>query len=88
MVRGITESGFEYELEDGVLDDYELLETLCAIDKGDYSNITTMVDTLLGTKQREALKAHLRAETGRVSAKAVLKEVMEIFRNTKQGKNS
>lgn len=35
MVKGITESGFEFELDEEILDDYELLESLCDIDNGD-----------------------------------------------------
>ena len=38
MVKGITESGFEFELDEEILDDYELLESLCDIDNGDASN--------------------------------------------------
>ena len=36
MFTGKTSSGFEFSLQDEVLDDYELLETLQDIDDGDY----------------------------------------------------
>ena len=48
MVKGITESGFEFELDEEILDDYELLESLCDIDNGDASKITTVARQLLG----------------------------------------
>ena len=35
-MKGKTSSGFEYELDEAALDDYELLETLQDIDDGDY----------------------------------------------------
>lgn len=87
MVKGKTATGFEFELEDDILDDYELLETLCKIDEGDTQLTINMVNRLLGNEQKERLKDHVRAENGRVSAKKLLKEVMEIFNATKEGKN-
>ena len=35
MLKGITKSGFDYEIEDKALDNWELLESLVAIDEGD-----------------------------------------------------
>jgi hypothetical protein len=46
-----------------------------------------MVDMLLGEEQKQRLKAHVRAKSGRVSASRLLAEVMEIFNATKEGKN-
>lgn len=87
MLRGKTESGFVYEIDEEVMDDYDFLEILCKIDDGDTALTVKMVDMLLGEKQKEELKNHLRTENGRVSAKKMLAEVMEIFRATKEGKN-
>ena len=33
-MKGKTSSGFEYELDEAALDDYELLEDLCEMDAG------------------------------------------------------
>lgn len=87
MLRGKTESGFAYEIDEEVMDDYDFLEILCKIDDGDTALTVKMVDMLLGEKQKEELKNHLRTENGRVSAKRMLAEVMEIFQATKEGKN-
>lgn len=87
MIRGKTSSGFEYELEDDVFDDYELLEILRKIDKGESGCIVDMVDMLLGSKQKQCLKEHIRKENGKVSASKMLEEVMEIFQKEKEGKN-
>ncbi len=87
MITGKTKSGFEYALEDDVTDDYELLELLIAIDGGEYTGITDMVKRLLGDEQKEKLKEHLRKENGRISTRAMLNEVMEIFKGSKEGKN-
>lgn len=87
MHKGVTSSGFEFELADEALDDYELLEILHKIDNGDNGLIVDMVDKLLGESQKEKLKEHVRAENGRVSAKLLLGEVMEIFKSNDAGKN-
>lgn len=88
MVRGKTKSGFEFEIDEEILDDYDFLEMLCKIDEGEVSLTVKMVDMLLGAEQKERLKKHVRSESGKVSAKKLLAEVMEIFQETKEGKNS
>lgn len=87
MIKGTTKTGFEFELEDEVLDDYELLEILAEVDQGNYGLITKMVTLLLGEEQKEALKAHIRANSKRVSAKKLLDEVTEIFQASNSLKN-
>ena len=87
MFTGKTSSGFEFSLQDEVLDDYELLETLQDIDGGDYGKTTKMVTMLLGQAQKDALKDHVRSENGRVSAQKMIAEVMEIFESKNKSKN-
>lgn len=87
MFTGKTKSGFEYTLEDEALDDYELLETLQDIDEGEYNKVTKMVKMLLGDKQRDALKEHIRGKNGRVSAQKLIDEVMEMFSAANKSKN-
>lgn len=87
MFTGKTSTGFEFSLQDEVLDDYELLETLQDIDGGDYGKTTKMVTMLLGQAQKDALKDHVRSENGRVSAQKMLAEVMEIFESKNKSKN-
>ena len=87
MIEGKTKSGFEYSVEEAALDDYELLEVLCAIDAGEYQRLPEMVDLLLSKEQKEALKKHVSVN-GRPSAKQMIAEVMEIFKGARAGKNS
>lgn len=87
MISGKTESGFEFSLEDEILDDYELLEMLHKIDNGDYGLVTEMVDQLLGEDQKKRLKEHIRSSEGKVSAKKMLEEVMQIFNVSGELKN-
>lgn len=87
MLKGETSTGFEFSLGDDVMDDYELLEVLSSIDTGDYTLVPKMVEMLLGKEQKESLKDHLRNKNGKVSVKGMMEEVMEIFKESTQGKN-
>ena len=87
MLKGKTESGFEFELEEDVLDDYELLEALRKTDKEGAQEAIDVVNILLGEEQKERLKEHVRNEKGKVSAERLLGEVGEIFAFLNGGKN-
>lgn len=87
MIQGKTSTGFEFKLEDDVLDDYELLEALTAVDAGQYGKVTEMVERLLGTEQKEQLKGHVRSLYGKVAVTKLLEEVEEIFDASNELKN-
>lgn len=87
MIKGKTISGFEYEIEDEALDDYELLELLCELDSGNVTGTGKAISLLLGSAQKEALKEHCRTESGRVSTTKMLTEFSEILNSSKSGKN-
>lgn len=89
MICGKTDSGFEFTLEEEVLDNYELLETLAEIDKGNYGKLTEMTTLLLGEEQKDSLKEHVRNDKGKISIKKMMDEISEIFKSAKEtGKNS
>lgn len=87
MIRGRTNTGFEFEIEDDALDNYELLEVITSVDKGDLSAVPKMVDMLLGPRQKEKLKEHVRSAEGRVSATAMMDEVTSILSAKNELKN-
>lgn len=88
-IKGTTSSGFQYELTEESLDNYELLEILSEIDNGDQSKLPIMIEMFLGTEQKEALKEHIRSKSnnGKVSSTRIFEEVSEIFEQTKEVKN-
>ena len=88
MITGKTLSGFEFEIEEDVLDDYDLLQALVRVDKGEVSGIFDIVRSLLGKAQEERLKDHVRKPSGRVSAKGMTAAVGEIFKACNEIKNS
>ena len=87
MIKGTTETGFEFEIEDEILDDYELIEVLVDVDGGDMSLVPKMIDMLLGTDQKNKLKEHVRNTAGKVSAKAMMEEIAAIFKAKSELKN-
>ena len=42
-MKGKTSSGFEYELNEEALDDYELLEDLCEMDAGNMAKMSSVM---------------------------------------------
>ena len=93
MVEGKLANGFEYKIEEDHLDDFEMFENLCAIDR-DANNIGLVIDVfvdLLGEDQYKALKEHLRNKKGKISTRAMveaLHEILESDGTDEEGKNS
>lgn len=87
-MEGTTKSGFHFKLDEGMFDDYELLEALMEVDKGNDVAIVDVINIIFDQEQKSALKDHLRSENGRVSASGMIQEVAEILQMSKDGKNS
>lgn len=84
MIEGKLSNGFEYTIDDGALDDYELFEALADIDDEEnprYGNVKKAYKRILGEEQYNALKEHLRGENKRVSTQAMLIALEEILNN-------
>ena len=87
MIRGKTTTGFEYEVTRARLENYELIEVLSEVDQNPLL-LPKTVNLLLGKEQTEKLKDHLRDEEGLVSSEKISNEIMEIFKNQTETKNS
>lgn len=88
MIKGKTKTDFEFEIEEDVLDDWELLEALVDIDNGHIGGAVTALTLLLGDKQLKKLKEHCRNEsTGKVSQKSMFEELSDILKSGNE-KNS
>lgn len=81
------ESGFALDIDDRKLDDYELVEALTDIDKGQVSRMTDAVNILLG-ESKPALFEHIREKKGYVSTEEVKNALLEIIGGLKNGKKS
>ena len=82
MKKGVTKSGFEYELTDERLNNFELFDVMAEVDENSLL-IPKMLTLLLGKDQKKALYDHLRDEKGIVPIEKVTEEIKEIFDNEK-----
>lgn len=87
MIKGTTESGFDFEIDEDALDDMELLEDLCALDRGELDVLPAVLGRIIGENQKKALYDHVRNEKGRVPTTAVVNEIKSIFEAAKETKN-
>ncbi len=82
MITGTTSSGFTYQIDENVLQDYELLEAIAETETNPIM-ITRVVRLLLGD-DIDKLKNHVRDENGRVSIEKMNVEITEIFEAQKK----
>ncbi len=75
--------GFEIQVDEETLDDYELLEDLARIDGAEENvpmdAIISATTRLIGEEQYKALKEHLRSESGRVPASKMLEAIQQVL---------
>ena len=86
MEKGKTKSGFEFEVDPVVFDDWEILEKLNDIDNGNSALMVDVARQVLGQEQLDALKEHVRENSGgKVSITDMSEALGEIFEacNTK-----
>lgn len=87
IIKGETETGFEYQITEERLDNYELVEHLGEMEENPLV-ISKIVNSLLGTEQKENLKNHIRNKNGIVSSKKIGEEIKNIFESIEKAKNS
>ena len=88
MTKGKTRTGFEFEINENVMDDMRVIDILSELEDDHplaYSKLFTLI---LGTEQKKRLYNHLATETGRVPTEAFNNEATDIFESLKSGKNS
>ena len=89
MIKGTTKTGFNFELDDDVIDDYDLLLKLAEVDAGNLTGIDGIFNEVLGKEQKNELREHIKKVTGRkrVSLKLMVLSLQEIFEATNATKN-
>lgn len=80
MISGKTKSGFEYEIDETVMDDMRFLEIAAKADDDIFSYLK-FVEGLLGADQKEKLYKHLEDNYGRASMEKFQIEMTDIFEN-------
>lgn len=89
MIKGTTKTGFNFELDDDVVDNYDLLLKLADVDNGNLTGIDGIFNEVLGEEQKKELREHIKKVTGRkrVSIKLMLASMKDIFEATTETKN-
>lgn len=77
MIKGTTKSGFNFELDDDLFDDFELVELYAKVDKN-MIYLGDLAEKLLGAEQKRALIDHLREKNGKVRTSDVIAALTEI----------
>lgn len=89
MIRGITRSGFSFEVSKNIGNNMELLEALSDMSDKDLLAMSRVCKLVFGEKQKKALYDHLRTEDGRVPIESVNDAIKDVFEAAgKAGKNS
>ena len=85
MIKGQTSTGFDYTLEDEVLDDWEVLELIDEIEEKP-NVMVRLAKRLLEDKQYKALKEHCTVNS-KVKMRVMMKEITEILNVNQETKN-
>lgn len=86
-MKKATSTGFEYKLDDEVLDDWELLKLIKRIDNGESDLIVDLVPKLLGDEQAIELENHLIRLEEKMKISSMAREIGEIMKGSKDLKN-
>lgn len=88
MKKGKTKSGFNYSIDENILDDMELIDAMAAAQGEDPTQISTVVLKIFGEDQRKKLYNHCRTKDGRVPVTDVANIITEIIESIgDDGKN-
>ena len=85
MIRGQTKSGFEFEIDEEVLDNWEILEVIDELEEKP-NLIVRLSKMLLEDEQYKKLKKHCTVN-GKVVMTAMVNEVTEILNKNQETKN-
>lgn len=87
IIKGTTTTGFDYEITEAALNNYELFELIAEIEDNPLM-LPKLVRLLFGEEQKKKLMDHCRAEDGTVPIQRVNDEIIEIFNSQQKVKNS
>lgn len=77
--NGITNSGFNFNIDTEAMNDMRVIDALSEIEKGNVLQVTNLIKIMLGEKQKERLYKHIADGEGKVSPEKCMAEIKEIF---------
>lgn len=87
-VTGTTKSGFAYEIEPDVFDDWDTIDIIRKIQGGDNFAVFDLITRILGEEQTARLKDHIRTKSGRAPISKANTEIFEILSAQTSGNSS
>ena len=87
MVKGKTESGFEFEIDEQAANDMRVIDAMVEVEEGNLGGVSRLISLLFTKEQKKAFYDHLRLENGRVPLDTASKEIFEILRYNGETKN-
>lgn len=81
MLKGTTESGFVYEVDEAKLKNMRVLKLLQKMQTDNGSAFLEAITAILGEEQEERLYTHLEEKEGTANVENTAREFAEILRN-------
>lgn len=92
MIQGKTKTGFKFEIDERILDDWRLLSSIALSESNDPSDqirgAHELVSLVLGAKEKDLLDFIAKKNDGFVPANKVTEVITEILTEVKELKNS
>lgn len=88
MVKGTTESGFDFEIDETKINNYDFIELMVDADDGSIPAMVKAIRLILPQEEINRIKDFVRDENGIAHIPAVYKVVSEIISYKGETKNS
>ncbi len=92
MVKGVTSTGFEFSVDETLLQNYRFVKRLAHVAKNDYTEFFDLFTEILGESQEEALLQYLESKNGQqVTTEQMAKEfadILKVMQENAPAKNS
>lgn len=88
MIKGVTESGFEFEIDETLINNYDFLELMVDADEGSVPAMIKAIRLILPQEEINRIKDFVRNENGIAAIPDVYKVVAEIISFKGETKNS
>lgn len=88
ILKGTTESGFEYKIPKKRLRNYYLLKSVAKVEKQDFEETETFLNLLFGKEQAVSFLKHLEDEDEIVDSEVLFADIKSIFDKSNDLKKS
>lgn len=91
MVKGKTSTGFEFSVDETLLQNYRFVKRLAHVAKNDYTEFFDLFTEILGESQEEALIQYLEEKNGQATTEQMAKEfadILKVMQENAPAKNS